>query len=104
MPTNDPEEEISFSELSNIPDPPSPSTSASRGFYPYPNRNAFLLGDWFWNGGVQKSQSSFRELVNIVGNLDFQPADVQDVRWDQINKELATDDEGELVDEDAGWQ
>jgi len=104
MPTNDPEEEISFSELSNIPDPPSPSTSASRGFYPYPNRNAFLLGDWFWNGGVQKSQSSFRELVNIVGNLDFEPADVQGVRWDQINKELATDDEGEWVDEDAGWQ
>ena len=24
----------------------------SQLFYPYPNRSSFLLGDWYWNGGI----------------------------------------------------
>jgi hypothetical protein len=32
-------------------------------FHPYPNKSSFLLGDWFWNGGLQKSQKSFKELL-----------------------------------------
>jgi hypothetical protein len=103
MPTHDPEDEISLQDLSNIPVHGGPPDSASRMFYPYPNRSAFRLGDWFWNGGVQKSQASFRELIDIIGDPEFQPADVRDTQWDQINKELATDEEGEWLDEDASW-
>ena len=52
---------------------------------------------------VQKLQKIFRKLVDIIGDPEFQQADVQDIQWDRINKELATDDEGEWLDQDAGW-
>jgi Plavaka transposase len=103
MPSYDPEQQISLQDLSNIPDPTDPSHSTSQTFYPYPNLNAFRLGDWFWNGGVQKSQASFRDLMDIVGAPDFQPADVRGVQWDKINTELGAEDEREWMDEDAGW-
>jgi hypothetical protein len=71
-------------------------------FYPYPNRNAYLLGEWYWNGGPQKSQTSFKELVDIVGDPAFRPADVGVAKWDSINHALANDNE--WADEDAGWE
>jgi hypothetical protein len=103
MPSYDPEQQISLQDLSNIPDPTGPSHSMPQAFYPYPNRHAFRLGEWFWNGGVQKSQASFRGLMDIVGAPDFQPADVRGVQWDKINAELGTEDKKEWMDEDAGW-
>ena len=95
----DPEEHIQLHDLSNIPTPSDPIPSL---FYPYPNHSAFRLGDWFWNGGVHKSQASFHKLMNIVEDPEFHPADIRGINWDQINKVLATDDEGEWLDEDAG--
>jgi len=102
MPTYDPEEHISMLDLSNIPTH-TPSYSASQPFYPYPNNSAFSLGDWFWNGGVNKSQASFDKLMQIIGDPGFRVEDVRGVKWNQINKELATEDENEWLDEDAGW-
>jgi hypothetical protein len=89
-------------DMTDIPVDTHPPHSTSQPFYPYPNRSAFRLGDWFWNGGVQKSQASFQELMDIIGDPEFQTADVRNVRWDAVNKELGTD-EAEWVDEDAGW-
>lgn len=103
IPTYDPEADISLQDLSNIPAATGHPYSTSQTFYPYPNRTAFRLGDWFWNGGVQKSQASFRELMDIVGDPEFHPSDVQDVKWDQINTQLAAEDEEEWLDEPAGW-
>jgi hypothetical protein len=103
IPTHNPEDEISLQDLSNIIVHANPQDSPRQMYYPYPNYSAFRLGDWFWNGGVQKSQKNFRELVDIIGDPEFQQADVRDIQWDRINKELATDDEGEWLDEDAGW-
>ena len=40
-------------------------------FYPYPNKSFFLLGDWYWNGRIQKSQESFKELIKIIGASEF---------------------------------
>lgn len=109
-PLYDPEDHISLEDLSNIDSSRASSSlhlasSAPNNspFYPYPNRSAFKLGDWFWNGGVQKSQASFRELVGIVGDPGFHPDDIRDVRWDHVDKILATEDEGEWMEEDAGW-
>jgi hypothetical protein len=70
-------------------------------FYPYPNHSAFQLGDWYWNGGAQKSQASFKDLVDIVGHPEFSPSDIQRVHWDHVDKLLADDDEWK--DDDAGW-
>lgn len=79
--------------------PPKPS------FYPYPNENSFLLGDWYWSDGVQKSQQSFRRLINIVGDPEFNPADVRDTNWAQINETLGGNEQAkeEWEDEEMGW-
>ena len=54
-------------------------------FYPYPNQTTFLLGEWYWNGGEKKSQSSFRKLLEIVGHPDFRPEDVSGTNWRHID-------------------
>jgi len=98
LPSFDPEEQIALQDLSDIPN------SEVKSFYPYPNRSAFELGNWHWNGGAQKLQASFRELIDIIGDPEFQSADVRSINWDKINEVLGTDeDTGEWLDEDAGW-
>ena len=103
LPSRDPEEHNQLDELSDIQPHTSPSSSTPSSFYPYPNHNSFRLGEWYWNGHVQKSQSSFKDLLNIVGDHDFHSADVRGTKWDQINDALATENEEEWLDEDAGW-
>jgi hypothetical protein len=82
----------------------------SEAFDPYPNENSFLLGDWYWNHGAQKSQKSFKELVEVVASPKFKPEDVRYTRWSAINKTLGLadfDDKGEGwedEEEDAGWR
>ncbi|KJA26291.1 hypothetical protein HYPSUDRAFT_133110, partial [Hypholoma sublateritium FD-334 SS-4] len=75
-------------------------------FQPYPNKNAFLLGEWYWNGGTQKTQDSFRKLMDIICSPSFNPADVRDISWDSLNNNLgaSSGSEGIWLDEpDAGW-
>jgi hypothetical protein len=91
---------MSLTELSNVP---TQDSTTETPLYPYPNRNSFLLGDWYWNGGAQKSQASFKDLLEIVGSSEFHPEDVRSTKWDLINDELANDDEGEWMDIDPGW-
>jgi hypothetical protein len=104
LPSHDPDQHLSLQDLSNIPAGSGPSNSGSQSFYPYPNRSSFMLGDWFWNGGTQKSQASFKDLIDIFSDPEFQQADVQNIRWDWIHEELAADDVDEWLDEDAGWR
>jgi hypothetical protein len=89
-------------------DPVASSAPDGAQFHPYPNKNSFLLGDWYWNNGVQKSKESFQNLVNIVGAPDFNPQDVRETNWSAIDKELASNDfddnPRDWIDEDAGWK
>jgi hypothetical protein len=76
---------------------------------PYPNKNSYLLGNWYWNDGVQKSQESFKNLLSIVGDPDFRSKDVREADWPRIDNVLAANDydEGERSEwqkEDAGWK
>lgn len=57
VPSHDPEEYVSITDLSFIPGSPeaiershvlAASTSDSQ-YHPYPNRSSFELGDWYWN-------------------------------------------------------
>ncbi|KAF8833028.1 hypothetical protein BDN67DRAFT_1018037 [Paxillus ammoniavirescens] len=77
-------------------------------FYPYPNKNAFLLGEWYWNEGPQKSKRSFKRLLEIIGSPDFRPQDVCDARWAAIDKALGSNDntdiEADWLNTSAGWQ
>ena len=97
---HDPDEYMSLIDLSNIP---THTNVTQPTFSPYPNQSSFLLGDWYWNGSVQKSQQSFNNLIKIITDPEFQIMDIQNVNWTQINEELASDNTGEWLDDDAGW-
>lgn len=111
--SHDPEEVVTLRDISfilastpaELPDSPEPRDIS---LYPYPNKSSFELGHWYWNGGVQKSHQSFKELIDIVGCPDFDPEDVRNTHWDKINSQLgasANDEEGEeWEDEDVGWR
>ena len=97
---HDPDEYVLLIDLSNIP---THTNVAQPTFSPYPNRSSFLLGDWYWNGSVQKLQQSFNDLIKIITDSEFQIMDIQNVNWTQIDEELASDNAGEWLDDDAGW-
>ena len=107
--THDPEDAITLQHLSLIP--PTEETGRAAGsrdpgsFYPYPNRFSFLLGNWYWNGGIQKSKGSFKELIKIVGSPEFRPEDVNGTCWDLIDTQLRAGAEeiGREPFEGAGW-
>jgi hypothetical protein len=87
---HDPDKNLTFDDLvdtscGSSPNPPIDS------YYPYPNQSSFLLGEWFWDGGVQKSQSSFKNLLKIVGHPDFRPEDVSRTSWRRIDAQLCGD-------------
>ena len=93
LPTHNPEDATTLQHLTLMPSVVDNHDSAghladSTLFYPYPNRSSYLLGDWYWNGGIQKSKESFRNLIKIVGTPEFQPGDVNTMRWDFINAQL----------------
>jgi Plavaka transposase len=100
-PAYDPEEQVSFHDLSNVPECTEPTEGQT--LYPFPNRTSFRLAEWHWNG-VQKSQASFRELIDIISDPEFRSEDVRDVNWDHIHSKLGTDEsDSEWLDEDSGW-
>jgi Plavaka transposase len=105
FPSHDPEVEGDAIDLSDILSDHRERDSGVPIYLPYPNENAFLLGEWFWDDHVQKSQESFKKLVNIVGRPEFKPEDVRDVSWDSINRELGDSSQLEewLDEPDAGW-
>jgi Plavaka transposase len=112
LPSHDPEEHVNLQDLSNgLGDESRRPQGVQDEFYPYPNKNSFLLGDWYWNHGKQKSHESFRGLLSIVGDPDFRPDDVRDTQWRKIDIKIGRNDfdkddnaDGEWMDEDAGWK
>lgn len=108
LPSHDPEELTTLNDLCRISKPISvgPLNFLDK-YHPYPNKSSFLLGDWYWNGGIQKSQQAFADLIQIVGDPSFIPSDVRNTNWKAINESLGSDeqDEGnaEWTDIDAGW-
>jgi hypothetical protein len=106
FPSHDPEERIALDDLTDTTEdalePHDALPSAQQPFGPYPNRNSFRLGEWYWNDGVQKSQKSFKELIDIVGDHEFNPSDVRDTKWKRLNQQLA-DDNSDWADDDENW-
>ncbi|KAG6905506.1 hypothetical protein DXG01_002327 [Tephrocybe rancida] len=104
LPTHDPESNTSADALSKIRQ----TLPLDRAvvYMPYPNYNAFKLGHWYWNEGAQKSQQSFKSLISIVGDKNFNPDDVRAVNWKKINTKLGLNnwDKDEWEEADAGWR
>jgi hypothetical protein len=96
-----PEDNLILTDFSDIC--PEDSTSVP-SLYPFPNQNSFLLGEWFWSDGVQKSQQSFKKLLNIVGDPNFKSSDIRNTRWDDINHILGSDHfDCERSDDNTSW-
>ncbi|TFK20307.1 hypothetical protein FA15DRAFT_708233 [Coprinopsis marcescibilis] len=51
----------------------------------FPNLTALRLSNWYWNGGVQKSQGEFQKLLEIIGDPEFQPSDISSTNWRRVN-------------------
>jgi len=80
-----------------------PCTSLAKNYYPYSNQSSFLLGEWYWNGGEKKLQSSFQNLLKIVGHPDFHPEDVARQLLPCIDAQLSG--EGcEISSDGDGWE
>jgi hypothetical protein len=105
FPSHDPEGDIRESDLLDIVDVRKPTSDSTPSYGPYPNKGSFLLGDWYWNRGAQKSQEDFKALLDIVSADDFRPGEIRETNWIQVNNQLAngTPDKEEWMDEDAGW-
>jgi hypothetical protein len=114
FPTHDPEAKVDFPMLSNIVTRTEStadsslmvtSNSPSNAYHPYPNQNSFLLGEWYWGQGSQKSMGSFQKLLEIIGSDAFSPTDIQQTNWKKIDNQLAINawDKEEWLDDDAGW-
>ncbi|KAG0692001.1 hypothetical protein DFH29DRAFT_1009630 [Suillus ampliporus] len=91
-PSHDPEEVVTLLDISSVPvaSPADiPAELSDMSFHPYPNRSSFELGNWYWNGGVQKSQQSFKELDKINS---------------QLGASIDVEGRDEWEDEDAGWR
>ncbi|KAG6912288.1 hypothetical protein DXG01_015680, partial [Tephrocybe rancida] len=68
MNQHDPEGSTSLSTMSDIR-----FQMANDAFSPFPNKNTFLLLNWYWNRGAQKSKADFRRLLRIIGSDKFNP-------------------------------
>ena len=108
FPSHDPDGELQSTDLSDVVGvQPEKGTDTRHHVYgPFPNRSSFLLGEWYWNRGAQKSQVDFKALLNIVAADDFRPQDVKCANWDKINTKLVDDesDNEEWMDDAAGWK
>jgi Plavaka transposase len=115
FPQHDPDENLTSGDLVDVEPLNSSSIPAFR-YQPYPNLSSFLLAEWFWNDGAKKSQSTFKNLIKIVGNPVFRPEDVAKTPWTRIDRQLGGDlpiscsdngeDEGIWDDEEVcgDWQ
>ena len=105
FPSHDPESEVESTDLSDVLSDCRGDDPAVSAYFPYPNENAFLLGEWFWDDCIQKSQESFKKLIDVISRPEFRPEDVRDVRWGSVNRELGDCSQSEewLDEADAGW-
>ena len=99
LPSHDPDEQSASTQSSlpqltsatNYADPTPPITSTTDNpFHPYPNHTSLRLGDWYWNHRTQKSQESFKLLLDIIGDFEFSPEDIRNTNWRAINRALGS--------------
>lgn len=116
LPTHDPEAHLSSKDLSTVNGVHSSSALSAAGemtlgtettsfdYHPFPNASSFHLGRWFWNGGPLLSKKHFRDLLKIIGDINFVLEDLKMVNWSAINQELGAEEVGDWLDDNAGWK
>lgn len=102
FPEHDPDSHQTLEDLMDAPLNPMPPPILEN-FEPYPTYSSFLLGEWYWNDGTKKSQSSFKNLLKIVGDPRFRPEDVANVNWNRIDTLLGGSNSSVDNDQD-NWE
>jgi hypothetical protein len=102
FPDHDPAGNIRPHDLID-PSPEISSTIPVNNYNPYLNQSLFLLGEWYWNDREKKSQSSFQNLLKIVGHPDFCLEDIASNNWQAIDAHLSGEHCEGLSGED-GWE
>lgn len=109
-PLHDPDSDLTMDDICDVLPSnaiptvaPESSQNIPHTYGPYPNKSSFLLGEWNWNDQVQKSKSTFKSLIDIVGDPDFRPADICDTQWDVIDDELGSSEINVDPEEEACW-
>jgi hypothetical protein len=107
FPDHDPDENIAPNDLIDT-SLDSSCIPPRHDYYPYSNLSSFLLGEWYWNDGEKKSQSSFQNLVKIIGHPEFHPEDIAGKNWRAIDAHLSgehckglNEDDWEDVEDDG---
>jgi hypothetical protein len=84
------------------------SVSHQSPFYPFPNKNAFLLGEWRAGDGNGKGRAEFSRLTEIITSPDWCSDDVRGINWATIDKTLAQPIRHDDLDDDwveeASWK
>lgn len=95
-----PNEEVTEDDLSDINvqltpqvTPFSSQPTSHSDYWPYPNESAFLLGEWFWTNGQQKSKTEFTQLIDILTNPHFSLNEIRDTPWDHLDNTLGQSSE-----------
>ena len=90
FPDHDPNMNITRDDLMDT-SPDTFSGYPADSYQPYPNQTSFLLGEWYWNGGLKKTLLGFQDLIKIVGHPSFRPEDVSGTNWRLIDAQLNGD-------------
>jgi hypothetical protein len=106
FPDHDPNDNITQDDLLDTSSDTTFSHPAG-SYYTYPTQSSFLLGEWYWNGGIKKSQSDFQNLLKIVGHPSFRPEEIAGVNWrlidGQLSGEQSCEDAWEDAEDAGGW-
>jgi len=102
FPDHDPIENITPNDLTDAT-PILSSNPPAHKYYLYPNQSLFLLREWYWNDGENKSQSSLQNLLKIVGHPDFHPDDIAGINWQNIDAQLSGE-HSKVSNMEDGWE
>ncbi|KAI0081503.1 hypothetical protein K474DRAFT_1635827, partial [Panus rudis PR-1116 ss-1] len=114
LPRIDPEEGVELEDLDSRADAfasnPEHDTNGPNVYSPFPNRSAYLIRQWYWNGATQKTQSDFNGLINnVILDRNFEPEDLRGVNWAKLDKTLSAGEGNENLMSlpfcaDDGWR
>jgi len=71
---------------------------------PYPNLSSFLFDHHFWTTGTSKSRNDRDALKDLITHQDFDPADIQDTNFRQIEEELRGRSSRDGWEQERGWR
>ena len=71
---------------------------------PYPNLSSFLFDYHFWTTSTSKSRNDRDALRDLITHLNFEPEDIEDTNFRQIEEELRGRSSRNRWEQQRGWR